>query len=162
MAKNGHFFMEFWPIFGRLVNAPKWSKRVQNGPFLDHPRSRTWIWPQSVKMSTVGQNSMKRWPFFAIILPWMASCGSEKSFLLIISARGIDVFVNLPHHASEGARLNAPQPHFWSPSPPFGGWWTTLDNNEIWPMITVASTLKFTFSHREAPFWMESVYIYIP
>ena len=30
---------------------------------------------------------MKKWPFFAIILPWMASYGSETSFLLIFSAR---------------------------------------------------------------------------
>ena len=30
---------------------------------------------------------MKKWPFFAIILPWMASYGSERSFLLIFSAR---------------------------------------------------------------------------
>ena len=38
-------------------------------------------------MSKIGQNSMKKWPFFAIILPWMASYGSERSFLLIFSAR---------------------------------------------------------------------------
>ena len=30
---------------------------------------------------------MKKWPFFAIILPWMASYGSERSFLLIFIAR---------------------------------------------------------------------------
>ena len=34
-----------------------------------------------------GQNSIKKWPFFAIILLWMASYGSERSFLLIFSAR---------------------------------------------------------------------------
>ena len=39
------------------------------------------------KMSKVGQNSMKKLPFFAIILPWMASYGSEISFLLVFSAR---------------------------------------------------------------------------
>ena len=39
------------------------------------------------KMSKIGQNSMKKWPFFAIILPWMANYGSERSFLLIFSAR---------------------------------------------------------------------------
>ena len=39
------------------------------------------------KMSKIGQNSMKKWPFFAIILPWMARYGSETSFLLIFSAR---------------------------------------------------------------------------
>ena len=38
-------------------------------------------------MSKIGQNSMKKWPFFAIILPWMASYGSEISFLLVFSAR---------------------------------------------------------------------------
>ena len=30
---------------------------------------------------------MKKWPFFAIFLPWMARYGSETSFLLIFSAR---------------------------------------------------------------------------
>ena len=30
---------------------------------------------------------MKKWPFFAIILPWMARYGSKRSFLLIFSAR---------------------------------------------------------------------------
>ena len=30
---------------------------------------------------------MKKWPFFAIILPWMASYGSEISFVLVFSAR---------------------------------------------------------------------------
>ena len=30
---------------------------------------------------------MKKWPFFAIILPWMASYGSERSFVLIFSAK---------------------------------------------------------------------------
>ena len=30
---------------------------------------------------------MKKLPFFAIILPWMASYGSEISFLLVFSAR---------------------------------------------------------------------------
>ena len=39
------------------------------------------------KMSKIGQNSMKKWPFFAIILPWMARYGSKRSFLLIFSAR---------------------------------------------------------------------------
>ena len=29
----------------------------------------------------------KKWPFFAIILPWMVRYGSETSFLLIFSAR---------------------------------------------------------------------------
>ena len=38
-------------------------------------------------MSKIGQNSMKKWPFFAIILPWMARYGSKRSFLLIFSAR---------------------------------------------------------------------------
>ena len=39
------------------------------------------------KMSKAGQNSMTKWPFFAIILPWMASYGSEISCLLVFSAR---------------------------------------------------------------------------
>ena len=30
---------------------------------------------------------MKKWPFIAIILPWMARYGSKRSFLLIFSAR---------------------------------------------------------------------------
>ena len=30
---------------------------------------------------------MKKWPFFAIILPWMASCGSKRSVQVIFSAR---------------------------------------------------------------------------
>ena len=38
-------------------------------------------------MPKIGQNCMKKWPFFAIFLPWMASYGPKKSFLLIISAR---------------------------------------------------------------------------
>ena len=38
-------------------------------------------------MSKLGQNSMKKWLFFAIILPWMANYGSERSFLLIFSVR---------------------------------------------------------------------------
>ena len=32
------------------------------------------------------KRSMNKWPFFAISLPWMARYGSERSFLLIISA----------------------------------------------------------------------------
>ena len=40
-----------------------------------------------MKNSKIGQNSMKKWPFFAIILPWMASYGSKRSFLLILSAK---------------------------------------------------------------------------
>ena len=39
------------------------------------------------KMSKIGQNSMKKWLFFAITLPWMARYGSKTSFLLIFSAR---------------------------------------------------------------------------
>ena len=38
-------------------------------------------------MSKIGPNSMKKWPFFAIILPWMTSYGPEISFLLVFSAR---------------------------------------------------------------------------
>ena len=39
------------------------------------------------KTSKIGQNSMKKRQFFAIILPWMANYGSERSFLLIFGAR---------------------------------------------------------------------------
>ena len=49
---------------------------------LEHKYGRN-LW----KMSKIGQNSMKNWPFFAIILPWMASYGPERSLLLIFSAR---------------------------------------------------------------------------
>ena len=38
-------------------------------------------------MPKIGQNCMKKWPFFAIFLPWMASYGPKRSFLLIFSAR---------------------------------------------------------------------------
>ena len=38
-------------------------------------------------VSKIGQISMKKMPFFVIILPWMASNGSERCFLLIFSAR---------------------------------------------------------------------------
>ena len=51
-------------------------------PLLEHKYGRN-QW----KMSKIGQNSMKKWPFFAIILPWMARYGSKRSFLLIFSAR---------------------------------------------------------------------------
>ena len=78
---------------------PKWSKTlrltilVPFGPFWT--TLERWqachVWPFLVqnrwKMSKAGQNSMKKWPFFAIILPWIASYGSETSFLLILSAR---------------------------------------------------------------------------
>ena len=40
-----------------------------------------------MKMSKIGHNSMTKWPFFAIILPWMARYWSKTSFLLIFSAR---------------------------------------------------------------------------
>ena len=54
-----------------------------NTPRLKHKCGRN-LWKMSQKK---GQNSMRKWPFFAIILLWMASYGSEKSFLLIFSAR---------------------------------------------------------------------------
>ena len=53
-----------------------------NSSLLEHKYGRN-LW----KMSKIGQNSMKKWPFFAIILPWMARYGSKRSFLLIFSAR---------------------------------------------------------------------------
>ena len=54
-----------------------------NTPRLKHKCGRN-LWKMSQKK---GQNSMRKWPFFAIILLWMASYGSERSFLLIFSAR---------------------------------------------------------------------------
>ena len=39
------------------------------------------------RKSSKGSKCHEKWPFFAIILPWIASYGSETSFLLIFSAR---------------------------------------------------------------------------
>ena len=104
----------FGPLW--KVDNPAMPFFIQNGPFLSHPQSWTrdprvkkgssprllcvaclWNPKYSLlehkygrnpwKMSKIGQNSMKKWPFFAIILPWMARYGSETSFLLIFSAR---------------------------------------------------------------------------
>ena len=63
-------------------------------------------------MSKIGQNSMKKWPFFAIILPWMASYGWETSCLLIFSAR--DDLVKVSWKSD---------PRKWeTKSPPFFDW----------------------------------------
>ena len=88
--------MELWPFFGHpqswtvdhkvkkgsspglLCVACLWNPKISR---LEHKYGRN-RW----KMSKAGQNSMKKWLFFAIILPWMASYGSEISFLLVFSA----------------------------------------------------------------------------
>ena len=102
-------FGPFWTTLECWQACHVWPFLVQNGPFLDHPQSWTidprvkkgssscllcvaclWNPKYSLlehkygrnqwKMSKIGQNSMKKWPFFAIILPWMTRCGSERSF----------------------------------------------------------------------------------
>ena len=109
-------FGPFWTTLECWQACHVWPFLVQNGPFLGHPQSWTvdprvkkgssscllcvaclWNPKYSLlehkygrnqwKMSKIGQNSMKKWPFFAIILPWMARYGSKRSFLLIFSAR---------------------------------------------------------------------------
>ena len=50
------------------------------------------------------QISMKKGPFLAIILPWMASYGSEISFLLIFSAR--DDLVKINENRMSGSAKN--------------------------------------------------------
>ena len=109
-------FGPFWTTLERWQACHVWPFLVQNGPFLGHPQSWTvdpkvkkgsspgllcvaCLWNPKIsrlehkygrnrwKMSKAGQNSMTKWPFFAIILPWMASYGSEISFLLVFSAR---------------------------------------------------------------------------
>ena len=110
-------FFPFGPNFGRwpicirgvTVHFPPWDQ------FFDFPlrsyscfRKKIWLTAQKVfplptlgapsasnspsalsgwKLSKICQNSMKKWPFFAIFLPWMASSGSNRSFRLIFSAR---------------------------------------------------------------------------
>ena len=109
-------FGPFWTTLECWQTCHVWPFLVQNGPFLGHPQSWTvdprvkkgsslcllcvaCLWNPKCpllehkyghnqwKMSKIGLNSMKKWPFFAIILPWMARYGSETSFLLIFSAR---------------------------------------------------------------------------
>ena len=109
-------FGPFWTTLERWQACHVWPFLVQNGPFLGHPQSWTvdpkvkkgsspgllcvaCLWNPKTsrlehkygrnrwKMSKAGQNSMTKWPFFAIILPWMASYGSEISCLLVFSAR---------------------------------------------------------------------------
>ena len=63
------------------------------------------------KMSKIGQNSMKKWPFFAIILPWMARYGSIRSFLLIFSARDDLVKVSWKSDAEKCRNQQTP-PYF--------------------------------------------------
>ena len=63
------------------------------------------------KMSKIGQNSMKKWTFFAIILPWMASYESERSFLVIFSARDDLVKVSWKLDARKCQNQLTP-PHF--------------------------------------------------
>ena len=84
MTVDGPKMVHFGPKLakhGRLINIPKWSKRDQNC----QPRYFLSFGPHLLKMSIIGQNSMKKWPFFAIILPWMASYGSETSFLFLFA-----------------------------------------------------------------------------
>ena len=116
IVKKVYHFGPFWTTLECWQACHVWPFLVQTGPFLGHPQSWTvdpsvkkgssprllcvgCLWnPKSSalehkygrnpwKMSKIGQNSMKKWPFFAIILPWMARYGSETSFLLIFSAR---------------------------------------------------------------------------
>ena len=61
----GHIYVPNHKTFSLIIWDPFWP-----------------IWT----LSKIGQNSMKKWPFFAIILPWMASYGSETSCLIIFSA----------------------------------------------------------------------------
>ena len=60
-------------------------------------------------MSKIGQNSMKKWPFFAIILPWMANYGSE-CFLLVFSVR--DDMVKVSCKSDAGKSQNQPTPPY--------------------------------------------------
>ena len=64
---------------GLLCVACLWNP---NYSLLVHKYGRN-LW----KMPKIGQNCMKKWPFFAIFLPWMASYGPKRSFLFIFSAR---------------------------------------------------------------------------
>ena len=45
------------------------------------------VGPQNIPWSRSRSKFHEKWPFFAIILPWMARYGSKRSFLLIFSAR---------------------------------------------------------------------------
>ena len=54
---------------------------------------------------------MKNWPFFAIILPWMARYGSETSFLLIFSAR--DDLVKVSWKSDARKCQNQLTPHYF-------------------------------------------------
>ena len=104
-------FGPFWITLERWQACHFWSFLVQNGPFLGHPRSwmvdprvkkahhHVCLWNPKTpcleheygcnlrKMTKTGQNSMTNGRFFAIILPWLASYGPERSFLVIFSAR---------------------------------------------------------------------------
>ena len=84
-----------WTIFGPspVMNGRPQSKKKGSSPrllcvgCLWNPKSCHKYGHNPYKMSKIGQNSMKKWPFFAIILQRMASYGSKTSFLLIFSAR---------------------------------------------------------------------------
>ena len=96
-AMFGHYWSKmyhFWAIPSHERSTPKWKKGSSprllwvaclwnpKSSRLEHKYGRN-IW----KMSKIGQKSMKKWLFFASILPWMARYGSEISLLLIFSAR---------------------------------------------------------------------------
>ena len=77
--KKAHHHVSYvWPACG-TPNIPFWNINIA----AIHEKCQ------------IGQNSMKKCPFFAIILPSMARYGSKRNFLLIFSARDDLVKVSL-------------------------------------------------------------------
>ena len=84
----------FWAIPSHERSTPEWKKAHDHvsyvWPACGTPSLPVWNINMVAiyeKCPKIGQNSMKKWPFFANILPWMARYGSKRGFLLILSAR---------------------------------------------------------------------------
>ena len=106
----------------RVPNVQKDLERWQAchvWPFLGHPQS--WTVDPSVKKRLIikygrypwkmSKISMKKWPFFAIVLLWMARYGSETSFLLIFSAND-DVVKSFVKIGCSGVPKPTSHPYF--------------------------------------------------
>ena len=117
-------------LFEIVQKGPKCSKRLRLTtlerwqachvwPFLGHPQS--WTVDPSVKKRLIikygrypwkmSKISMKKWPFFAIVLLWMARYGSETSFLLIFSAND-DVVKSFVKIGCSGVPKPTSHPYF--------------------------------------------------
>ena len=90
-----HYVSYVWPACGTPI-LPIWN---------------IYIWSQSMKNVRNRSKFNEQVAVFAIILPWMASYGSERSFLLIFSAK--DVLAKVSWNSNAGKCQNQPTPPYF-------------------------------------------------